>query len=109
MDELTTEILKLKVEQLEKDQADSQELVKLLTRTINEFDTFKKQFKEGNGIVPKIVSGVIKEFNERFELHKKEIAKLVSRIPCSKLIGKNCDFRIIGKNDSIPEGFKELK
>lgn len=109
MTELELLELKLKVIQLEKEKTDNDELVKLLTRAVNSFATFQDQFKNGDGIVPKIIDGLTNNFKNMFNSHREEVLEIISKIPCSKLIGNDCDFRFIGKDEKIPEGWKAIR
>jgi hypothetical protein len=117
MTELELMELKLKVIQLEKEKLDNDELVKLLTRAVNSFATFQDQFKNGDGIVPKIITGLTNNFKSAFEEHKKEmagsfqiheekVATTIALIPCSKLLGDGCLYKLISKDDPVPEGWK---
>ena len=105
--------IELRLKKLEIEQDKKNELFDMLVRNVNEIETFRKQFRNGNGFVPKIIDGLTAKFQELFKEHKKAVKKeindAVDRIPCSKLIGKTCDVRIIGKDDPIPKGYKELK
>jgi hypothetical protein len=101
--------IELRLQNLEKEKDSREELLDMLIRNVNVLEGFRKQFKNGNGFVPQIIKGLTANFEKLFETHKREIKMIVSRIPCSKLIGQNCDFRIIGKDDPVPDGWKEIK
>jgi len=109
MTELELMELKLKVAQLEKEKLANDELIQLLTRAINSFAKFQDKFQDGDGIVPKIIDGLTSNFKDIFEQHKKDVIGIISKIPCSKLIGQNCDFRIISKSEPVPPGYKTIK
>jgi len=120
MTELELLELKLKVESLAKEKLENDELIKLLTRAVNSFAVFQDQFKNGDGIVPKIIDGLTNNFKSQFDLHKndmresfakhkEEITAIIALIPCSKLVGDGCNFKFIGKDDPTPKGYKEMK
>ena len=114
--------LELRVIQLEKDHTHNKDLIDLILDIVKELKAWRNQFKSknGHGFVPKIIDGVTEKFEQMFHSyqsqvdlsftnHKEAVNTIVTSIPCSKMLGEGCTYRLISKDDPIPPGFKEVK
>ena len=119
MTELELMEMELRVQKLEKDQSNDKEIMQIVVSAINELKAFRNQFKNANGFVPKIIEGVTSKFekmfkdfkderNKKLQNHVDEIKTIIALIPCSKLLGDGCTYKLIAKEDKAPEGWKEF-
>lgn len=110
----------LRLNKLETEQEKKEQLLDMLVRNVNELEKFRKQFGNGNGIIPKIIKGLSSKFDkmfadfkkereERFKDYMEEIKATIALIPCSKLLGDGCHYKLIEKDEPIPKGYKEVK
>jgi biotin-(acetyl-CoA carboxylase) ligase len=116
------EELELRISRLENKHEANRTMIELAAGVVNELKTWREQFKtkNGHGLIPEIIDGVTakfdkmfsefkKERDDKFKEHIKEIDKRISLIPCTKLIGDGCLYKIISKNEPVPKGWKEIK